>query len=114
MIDRACWQKGLAKQAISSGVELKENFKVKPQDLKTLKKEYDYIIDASGAPSVTSKANGFNRFYKNNSGKTVQRVVEGDFSHIGYCLKAGLMSDFWGYYWIFPKGTDKEGKVLQM
>lgn len=29
--------------------------------------------------------------------------MEGDFSHIANCLKVGLLPDFWGYYWIFPK-----------
>jgi len=103
MIDRACWQKNLAEQAEIMGVKIRENSLVRPDDLVKLKKVYDFIIDASGAPSVTSKVYGFSDFYKHNSGKTVQYTMEGDFSHIGNCLIVGLMPDFWGYYWIFPK-----------
>jgi len=110
MIDRACWQKKLAEQAENLGVNIWENSPVKPDDLGKLKHAYDFIIDASGAPSVTSRFYGFSNFYKHNSGKTVQYTMEGDFSHIGNCLKVGLMSDFWGYYWIFPK-TNKIANV---
>ncbi|HHY70336.1 MAG TPA: NAD(P)/FAD-dependent oxidoreductase [Thermoanaerobacterales bacterium] len=104
MIDRPFWQKALAKQAESNGVKIKENSLVQHKELAKLKNKYDYIIDASGAPSVTSRAYGFSNFYKRSSGKTVQYTMEGDFSHIENCLKVGLMPDFWGYYWIFPKG----------
>ena len=104
MIDRAFWQKALAEQAENNGVKIEENSPVQHKELVKLKNTYDYIIDASGAPPVTSRAYGFSSFYKKNSGKTVQYTMEGDFSHIGNCLKVGLMPDFWGYYWIFPKG----------
>lgn len=103
MIDRAYWQKKLAEQAKSLGVRIWESSPVSPTDLVKLKKDYDFIIDASGAPSVTSRLYGFTKFYKYNSGKTVQYTMEGDFSHIADSLKVGLMPDFWGYYWIFPK-----------
>jgi len=106
MIDRATWQKKLAEQAENLGVKIREKSQISPKDLIKLKKEYDYIIDASGAPSVTSRLNGFSNFYKQHSGKTVQYTMEGDFSHIGNSLKVGLMPDFWGYYWIFPKTSN--------
>lgn len=110
MIDRAYWQKKLAEEAEKSGVKIWENAPIEPEDLAKLKKDYDFIIDASGAPSVTSRLYGFTKFYKDNSGKTVQCTVEGDFSHISNSLKVGLMPDFWGYYWIFPK-TKKVANV---
>lgn len=103
MLDRASWQRKLAEEAVSSGVKISENSQVRPEDLGKLKNGYDFIIDASGAPSVTSRAYGFSDHYKKNSGKTVQYTMEGDFSHIANCLKVGLLPDFWGYYWIFPK-----------
>jgi len=106
MIDRANWQRKLAEQAKNKGVKVLENYPVNPKDLANIKKDYDFIIDASGAPSVTSRAYGFSDFYKYNSGKTVQYTMKGDFSHLGNCMKVGLMPDFWGYYWIFPKSRE--------
>lgn len=112
MIDRKSWQKALAKQAENNGVKINENSPIQHKELAKLKNIYDYIIDASGAPSVTSRAYDFSSFYKKNSGKTVQYTMKGDFSHIGNCLKVGLMPDFWGYYWIFPKATDNKSKGI--
>lgn len=106
MIDRSIWQKDLAQRAMRKGVKIKENTEVLPEDLEELKKKFDFIIDASGAYSITSKAYGFSQFYKNHSGKTVQHILKGDFSYIKNSIKVGLMPDFWGYYWIFPKGSD--------
>lgn len=106
MIDRAVWQKALARQAENNNVIIKQDFPVQHRELEQLRTAYDYIIDASGAPSLTSRLYGFSSFYKENSARTVQYTLRGDFSHIGNCLKAGLMPDFWGYYWIFPKGKD--------
>lgn len=106
MIDRSIWQKDLAKRSIKKGVKIEENTKVLPEDLEKLKQEFDFIIDATGAPSVTSRAYGFSKFYTKYSGKTVQQVLKGDFSHIKNCIKVGLLPNFWGYYWIFPKGPN--------
>ena len=110
MIDRKTWQLELARRAVEKGVDIREGTPVTPKELEELKTRYDFIIDASGAPSVTSRAFGFSDFYKNHSAKTVQYIIQGDFSHLGKSLKAGFLPDFWGYYWIFPKGKDEEGR----
>jgi digeranylgeranylglycerophospholipid reductase len=110
MIDRSTWQKELSRRAVEKGVKIMENSPVSPKDLENLKTKYDFIIDASGAPPVTSRTLGFSGFYKQNSGKTVQYLVEGDFSHINNSMKVGFLPDFWGYYWIFPKGRDEQGR----
>ncbi|MCG0275338.1 MAG: NAD(P)/FAD-dependent oxidoreductase [Thermosediminibacteraceae bacterium] len=103
MIDRREWQRDLARTAAEKGVAIEEESPVLPEDLKILQREYDYIIDASGAPPITSRIYGFSPFYKQNCGKTVQYVMEGNFSHIGNNLKVGLLPGLYGYYWIFPK-----------
>jgi digeranylgeranylglycerophospholipid reductase len=110
MIDRSTWQKELARIAIQKGVRIIENSPVLPEDLKNLKSKFDFVIDASGAPSVTSRLMGFSGFYRQNAGKTVQYLIEGDFSHMKNSIKAGFLPDFWGYYWIFPKGLDESGR----
>lgn len=104
MIDRSEWQKSLAEEALEAGAVIEENCPVSPKDLESLKRDYDVIIDASGAPSVTSMAYGFSTLYKQNCGKTVQLTLEGDFSHIVPNFKVGLLPGLFGYYWIFPKG----------
>jgi len=105
MIDRKEWQMFLAEKARGLGVNLKENTVVHPKDIVELRNSYDYIIDASGAPSVTSRNYGFSTLYKQAAGRTVQYLMQGDFSHIGKCIKVGLIPDFWGYYWVFPKSS---------
>ncbi|TYP52456.1 FAD-dependent oxidoreductase [Thermosediminibacter litoriperuensis] len=104
MIDRREWQEDLARIAREKGVVIEENSPVSPKDLDGLRMDYDYVIDASGAPPVTSRAYGFADFYKQNCGRTVQYVLEGDFSYLGNNLKVGLLPGLYGYYWIFPKG----------
>lgn len=110
MIDRSVWQQELGRKAAAKGVKILENRPVSAQELEDLKKSYDYVVDASGAPSVTSRALGFSAFYKQHSPKTIQYVIEGDFSHLHKSFKAGFLPDFWGYYWIFPKGRDEQGR----
>lgn len=111
MTDRKKWQVELAKDARNQGVIIKEDCPISYKELRKLKDQFDYIIDASGVPSVTSRAYNFAGFYKQHSGKTVQYVMEGDFSHLKDCFKVGILPGLWGYYWIFPKGKtcgDKE------
>lgn len=107
MIDRRQWQRDLAKRAKNFGAKIIENTTISPEDIKILKKDYDHIIDASGAPSITSRAYDFSDFYPKNCGKTIQYVIKGDFSHLYKKIKVGLIPDFWGYYWIFPKGKNE-------
>ncbi|ADL07037.1 NAD(P)/FAD-dependent oxidoreductase [Thermosediminibacter oceani] len=103
MIDRREWQEDLARIARDKGAVIEENSPVSPKDLEGLMRDYDYIIDASGAPPVTARAYGFADFYKQNCARTVQYVMEGDFSYLGNNLKVGLLPGLYGYYWIFPK-----------
>lgn len=104
MIDRKEWQKYLGEKAQRMGVEISENHPISPDDLERIKKEFRWIIDASGVFSVTSKLYGFKHFYTANSGVTVQYVMEGDFSYLKERILAGIEPHYTGYYWIFPKG----------
>lgn len=53
MMDRRAWQQNLAARAESIGVRIREKVKITPGRLTQMQKEYDWILDASGAPSVT-------------------------------------------------------------
>ena len=107
MIDRQEWQIGLAKQARALGVRIHENSPINKEKFKQLASEYDWIVDGSGAPSVTSKAFGWQSFYKETSGLTVQYTMHGDFSKYEGKIYAAILKNHAGYYWIFPKSDDE-------
>ncbi len=109
MIDRQEWQLHLKQKAQKAGAEIIEKHPIKPKDLAGLQKEYTWIIDASGAPSVSSVYYGFNNFYKKNSAITAQYTLQGNFSHMGNRIKFGVKPYFRGYYWVFPKGLSEQG-----
>ena len=108
MMDRRSWQQGLARLTRSLGVVLFENTKITPVRLRQMQKEYDWILDAGGAPSTTSRAYQFADDYFKEYLLAYQLVLAGNFStlmprikiifspNIPDCLQPA-------YYWIFPK-----------
>lgn len=109
MIDRKEWQEHLKNKAVELGVNVNEKHHIKPSTIPELIKKYTWIIDASGVVSVSSLYYRLSPYYKKNCAVTVQYVLEGDFSYLGDRVKLGLKPNFFGYYWIFPKGTDSLG-----
>ncbi len=103
MVDRSCWQRDLARQAVELGLHLRENTPVRAAELQELAGRYDYVVDASGAPSVTSAAYGFAGEYLDGCSVAVQQVVRGNFADLRGALKVGFLPEIYGYYWIFPK-----------
>jgi digeranylgeranylglycerophospholipid reductase len=79
MMDRRTWQKNLAAEARALGVEIFEHSKVTPGRLRRMQKEYDWILDASGAPSVTSRLHAFTADYFREYLLAYQFVVRSDF-----------------------------------
>jgi digeranylgeranylglycerophospholipid reductase len=110
MIDRSAWQKALGKRAEQMGVSIKEDFPVAKNQLLKMLDTYKYIVDASGAPSVTSRIYRFVPLYLRNAALLAQYVVEGDFGHLGNnTIKVGFQNHDKGghyWYWIFPKGQN--------
>jgi digeranylgeranylglycerophospholipid reductase len=77
-----------------------------------MKKEYDWIIDASGAPSVTSHLNHFSNDYFKEYLLAHQAVLAGDFSALWPRIKSDFLPDMPAdyqpaYAWIFPKDTGR-------
>lgn len=107
MIDRKEWQIALGEEARKLGVTIHENSSISKAKFHELTMEYDWVIDGSGGPSVTSKANGWQSFYLETSGMTVQYTMLGDFSRFHNKIFAALLNDYAGYYWIFPKSDDE-------
>jgi digeranylgeranylglycerophospholipid reductase len=107
MIDRGTWQKSLAKKAYDLGVSVKENYPIDKRRLQEMRDTHNYIIDASGAPSVTSRMHGFVSTYLKNALILAQCSVEGDFSFLGKnTIKIVYEPHYAGYNYIFPKGQD--------
>lgn len=108
MVDRESWQQDLACQAVAMGVAVSEQRKVRSAHLREMQGSYDWIIDASGAPSVTSRCYGFSRDYLPGALIAYQTVLSGDFSELAPAVKAAFLSGLPkeampGYYWVFPK-----------
>lgn len=112
MIDRKEWQCSLAEKAKSSGVKIFENTKITVNTLDQLKNNYDWIIDATGVPSLTSIKYGFQNYYKKNSAVTVQYVINGDFTKYNKKIKFVFFPYYEGYYWIFPKDYSNPGHEI--
>ena len=107
MMDRSAWQESLARRALALGVSVEENSPITKHRLLDLLDSHRYIIDASGAPSVTSKAYGFVPVYLKNATILAQYVVEGDFGYLGKnTIKAAYEPQYIGYYYVFPKGEN--------
>lgn len=107
MIDRATWQKSLAKRAARLGVDIRENCLIEKERLSRMMGDYRFVIDASGAPSLTSKVYGFLPDYTRNATLLAQYAVEGDFGFVGpNTILVGYEHRYIGYYYIFPKGPD--------
>jgi len=79
MIDRSTWQRELAKSAQQIGVSIKEDFPIAKNHVLEMLDTYEYIIDASGALSVTSGIYGFAPLYIRTAALSVQYVIQGDF-----------------------------------
>lgn len=105
MIDRTTWQRAMAKKARLAKVRIDEDFPIGRSQLWDIVNKYHYVIDASGAPSITSRVHGFVPAYLENASLLAQYLVEGDFSFIGKdTVKVGYEPHYIGYYYIFPKG----------
>ncbi len=112
MLDRRSWQQDLARCAARRGVALYEHTKITPSRLLEMKKEYDWIIDASGAPSITSRLNHFSNDYFKEYLLAHQVVLAGDFSALWPRIKIVFLPDMPAddqpaYAWIFPKDTGR-------
>jgi len=89
----------LGKEAERLGVIILTNNKIKTiNDL-----DGDYIIDASGCPSIVKRELGLNSGIK---GATYQQTLENSNHFISDTIKV-IHSDFGGYYWIFPRNPLK-------
>jgi flavin-dependent dehydrogenase len=90
----------LGKQAENLGVIIQTNDKIK--SINNL--DGNYIIDASGCPSLAKRELDLNHGLK---GATYQQTLENSNHFISDTIKV-IHSDFGGYYWIFPRNPLKK------
>ena len=109
MLDRFSWQHYLAAAARGSGVKILEETPVGIKDVQLLRRDFDWVIDASGVSAISLKARGENGENRRRFAVTLQCRLEGDFSGFRDTLKAVLEPHYQGYYWIFPKVPAAKG-----
>ncbi len=112
MLDRKTWQQDLAGQAGDRGIVIHENKGVTRARLSGMQKEYDWILDASGAPSLTSRLYGFSGDYFREYLLAHQVVLAGDFSALMPRIRFGFFSQLSAefqpaYFWVFPKDASR-------
>jgi digeranylgeranylglycerophospholipid reductase len=115
MLDRRVWQQDLSSQAQALGVRLHEQAGVTVSDLAQMKRSYDWILDASGAPSISSRLYGFASDYLQECLVAHQVRLAGDFSSLVPCIRVVFIPDLPaeyqpGYAWIFPR-DDRSANV---
>ena len=89
-----------------------ENAKITRTRLRQMQKEYDWILDASGAPSMTSRLYQFSDEYFKEYLLAHQLVLAGDFSALWPRIKVAffpnLPAEFQpAYAWVFPKDAGR-------
>ena len=100
MLNRQAFISQLGDKAKKLGVNIKTNNKIKTiNDL-----DGDYIIDASGCPSIVKKELGLK---KGIIGLTYQQTLENCNKFTENAMKVVITSDC-GYYWLFPRNPKKK------
>jgi digeranylgeranylglycerophospholipid reductase len=109
MVDRFNWQHHLSEMARQAGVNILEETPVSVKDMALVRRDFDWVIDASGISAITLKSRGNTGENRSRCAVTLQYKLEGDFSCFKDSLKAVLEPHYQGYYWIFPKVTAVKG-----
>lgn len=87
------------------GVEIRTEESIKTSELGSICTEYDYVIDASGQPSVSSQAFQFTEEYTGDM-VALNTTVGGDFSAYESTPRI-FFEGYVGYSWSFPKSASR-------
>ncbi|WP_435069765.1 NAD(P)/FAD-dependent oxidoreductase [Haloplanus sp. C73] len=103
--DRNTVEQSWAEQLSENGVSIHENQSITRADFHEFTEEYDLVVDATGQPSLSSKALGTTDEY---SGYMValNSDVEGDFTEL-YPNSRIVLENYTGYSWAFPKTSQR-------
>lgn len=106
--DRKTWQKNLKEIAISKKAKFIENYKLTKNEVLELSQNNDYVIDATGVKAVSHflfPKREVSR-YRKALMPTFQYVISGNFTRYSGSIKAVILNNPPGYYWLFPKMVD--------
>ncbi len=103
--DRNIVEQSWAEQLSEKSVDIHENQSITRTDFHEFADEYDLVVDATGQPSLSSKALGTTNEY---SGYMValNSDVEGDFTEL-YPNSRIILENYTGYSWAFPKTSQR-------
>lgn len=101
IIDRLEWQKSLANEIIRLGCSLYEQKNITSEQFLRIKREYKWVIDASGTFPVSGQRDQS----LGSIAYTAQYTLTGDFSALMGKIKVVIEPEYCGYYWIFPKSA---------
>ena len=90
-----------AEQLESQGVEFRTGTSISPARYEEIVDEFDYVIDATGQPSLSLKARDRTRDYTGDM-VALNATVEGDFSEYVNWPRI-YFEGYVGYAWSFPK-----------
>ncbi|QSW97661.1 NAD(P)/FAD-dependent oxidoreductase [Haloterrigena alkaliphila] len=99
--ERPVVERRWAEELEARGVEFRTGRSVSPDEYADIIESYDYVVDASGQPSLTLKANGDAREYTGDM-VALNATVEGDFSAYANWPRI-FFEGYVGYAWAFPK-----------
>lgn len=99
--DRNIVERAWAERLAQKGVEIHENRSISRSEFHDLTDEYTVVVDATGQPSLSSKALGTTDEYSGNF-VALNADVEGDFSDL-YPNSRIVLENYTGYTWAFSK-----------
>ncbi|MDS0294623.1 NAD(P)/FAD-dependent oxidoreductase [Halogeometricum luteum] len=103
--DRNLVERSWAELLAERGVDVRESTSVTKAEFRDLSTEFDLVVDATGQPSMTSKAEGTTDEYAGRM-TALNADVEGDFSD-RYPNAHILFENYLGYAWAFPKSETR-------
>lgn len=99
--DRNVVERSWAEQLGRTGVNIYENQSITRTEFLEFTTDYDLVVDASGQPSLSSKALGTTEEYSGHF-VALNADVEGDFSDL-YPNSQIVLENYTGYAWAFSK-----------
>ena len=103
--DRNIVERRWARRLAREGVAVREETAISTTEFEGLLEEYDLVVDATGQPSLASRAAGTTGEYA-GAMTAINADVEGDLSEL-YPRALILFEGYLGYAWCFPKSETR-------
>lgn len=104
--DRNVVERRWAERLDARGVDVRDDTAVGTEEYRAIQEEYDYVIDATGQPSLTVRALDLGRDVYTGDMVALNADVEGSFSdHESH--PQIYFEGYTGYAWSFPKSSER-------